>query len=155
MRRYIPILLLALAATAALAQSKKSSTTKDFGLGIILGEPTGLHGKLWLTNNTAVDFAAAWSFEHYSSLHLHADHLWHFRNQFRDHNWSVYVGIGGRLKVKETEDSRLGVRIPVGLVYEIPKSPVDVFMEVAPIMELVPATELNFNAGIGMHYYFH
>jgi hypothetical protein len=31
-----------------------------FGVGIILGEPTGLSGKYWLTEKTAVDAAVAW-----------------------------------------------------------------------------------------------
>jgi hypothetical protein len=34
----------------------------DFGLGIILGCPTGLSAKLWLSKSSAFDAATAWSF---------------------------------------------------------------------------------------------
>lgn len=33
-----------------------------FGMGIILGEPTGLSAKAWTSNDNAFDFALAWSF---------------------------------------------------------------------------------------------
>ncbi|KPK98018.1 MAG: hypothetical protein AMJ90_10080, partial [candidate division Zixibacteria bacterium SM23_73_2] len=48
-----------------------------FGLGVIVGEPTGICGKLWTSGRTAVDGAVAWSFEGESSVHLHADFLYH------------------------------------------------------------------------------
>jgi hypothetical protein len=32
--------------------------SNDFGLGIILGEPTGLSGKLWISGRSAVDAAS-------------------------------------------------------------------------------------------------
>ena len=35
----------------------------EFGLGIQLGEPTGLNGKLWTGRSNAFDFTLAWSFE--------------------------------------------------------------------------------------------
>ena|GEM_PF-4406931 len=47
------------------------------GLGIIVGEPTGVSAKLWLDGNAGVDAAAAWSVYKYTALHVHADFLWH------------------------------------------------------------------------------
>ncbi len=35
------------------------SQNRGFGLGIVLGEPTGLSAKLWTGNSNAFDFAAA------------------------------------------------------------------------------------------------
>ncbi len=43
-------------------QINLNAQQKDFGLGIILGEPTGVSGKLWTSSENAFDFAAAWSF---------------------------------------------------------------------------------------------
>ncbi len=33
-------------------------------------------------------------------------------------------------------------------------SPIDVFLEIAPIVDLAPATELSVNGGIGIRFYF-
>lgn len=44
----------------------------------------------------------------------------------------------------------MGIRIPVGVSYEFPSAPFDVFGEIAPIVDLAPETELAFNAGVGV-----
>jgi hypothetical protein len=34
---------------------------RNFGLGVIVGEPTGLSAKLWTSNTGALDFGLGWS----------------------------------------------------------------------------------------------
>jgi hypothetical protein len=36
---------------------------QDFGLGFMLGEPTGISFKKWTGSKTAIDGAVAWSFK--------------------------------------------------------------------------------------------
>jgi len=50
---------------------------QGFGLGVILGEPTGISWKAWTGSRSAIDGAVAWSFEKEAAVHLHADLLWH------------------------------------------------------------------------------
>jgi hypothetical protein len=69
--------LLAVFTMVLVPQSKAQTSNGDFGLGFILGEPTGLSGKLFLGESRALDFGAAWSFGNNSNLHLHADYLIH------------------------------------------------------------------------------
>ncbi|MDK2976370.1 MAG: hypothetical protein PWP06_845, partial [Candidatus Marinimicrobia bacterium] len=88
---------------------------EGLGLGIILGEPTGLSGKMWMGGNTAVDAAAAWSFGDNGALHLHADYLFH-KNDLMEFA-SLYYGLGA--KVKLMDDVQVGIRVPVGLVHEL------------------------------------
>ncbi len=126
----------------------------NFGLGIILGEPTGVSMKLWLTERTAIDAAAAWSFSDEAAFHLHADYLFHNFDLItvEEGRLPVHFGIGGRVKFED--DSRLGVRIPVGLTYIFDGAPIDIFFEVVPILDLVPDTEFEFNAAIGARFFF-
>jgi len=127
----------------------------DFGLGIILGEPTGVSFKQWLTDRNAIDAAAAWSFGNVSAFHAHMDYLYH--GPLGDHSLSegmlYYVGIGGRFKATEG-DSRIGVRIPLGLDYLFYDTPIDLFFEVAPILDLAPETEFRMNGSLGLRYFF-
>jgi hypothetical protein len=127
---------------------------KKFGLGIILGEPTGLIMKYWSTNTTAFDVAASWSFEGQNSFHLHADYLFHNFNLFKVEKGKlpVYYGIGARLSLQDK--TRFGIRIPIGLSYMFDKAPFDIFMEVGPVMDVVPATELHVLGFVGFRYYF-
>ena len=123
-----------------------------FGLGIILGEPTGISAKVWMTGTTAVDGAIAWSFANESALHFHAD--------FLIHNFSVfskvvplYYGIGVRIKFRE-DDTRIGIRIPVGIAYDIPSTQIDLFLEIVPLLNLNPSTSFTLNGAVGGRFYF-
>lgn len=126
-----------------------------FGAGVILGEPTGLSAKLWLSEKTAIDGGLAWSFaNNESAMHIHADFLVHSFNliQVSKGQLPLYFGIGPRIKL--ANDLMLGVRIPVGLAYHFSEAPLDVFFELVPIMDLIPETRFNFNAAIGVRYWF-
>jgi hypothetical protein len=130
--------------------------SNGFGLGIIVGQPTGISAKYWISSNNALDFGLGYSFERNSRMSLHADYLFHARNIFNtNENISLHYGPGGRLRLVETGDSRLGVRFDVGLTWVPRNSPVDVFLEIAPLLDIIPETKFSFNSGIGVRYYFH
>jgi hypothetical protein len=127
------------------------------GVGFIAGEPTGLSLKAWLTEESAVDAGFAWSFSDKTSFHIHADYLWHNYTLLpvSQGELPVYAGVGARIKFKDkNDDTRFGVRIPVGIAYHFPNVPVDIFAEVAPVLDLAPDTEFDINGGVGVRYYF-
>ncbi len=129
--------------------------SKGFGIGIILGEPTGISGKLWVSNKRAFDAGLAWSFVKEGSIHIHVDHLWHIFDVFKtEHRIPLYVGIGGRVKFASKEDARVGVRIVGGVDFLLDSAPLDIFFELAPVVDLVPATQGSLNGGIGARYFF-
>ncbi len=131
------------------------SQTKGFGLGIILGEPTGISAKYWTTSTTAFDFGLGYSFEKNSRMHLHADYLFHVNNLFQtNENIQFYYGPGARLKLVDVGDSRLGFRFDVGLVWIPRNTPIDVFLEVAPLLDIIPETDFSFNGGLGVRFFF-
>jgi hypothetical protein len=51
-------------------------------------------------------------------------------------------------------DNRLGVRFPLGLDYLFARSHMEMFFEVAPLLDLAPDTEFTVNGGFGFRYYF-
>jgi hypothetical protein len=134
------------------------SQAKGFGIGIIAGEPTGLSFKTWLNNTSAIDAGLGWSFVKEGSIHIHADYLHHFGGiDVSSGNLPFYIGVGGRIKIKNNDhndsDTRIGVRVPVGITYIPASTPIDVFLEVVPILDLAPESALEFNAAIGIRYY--
>ena len=149
MKRYL-VLCFILCSALSYAQNK------GLGVGIILGEPTGLSGKYWLSNKTAVDGGLAWSFVKGSSLHIHGDYLWHVFDALKaeDETIPLYFGIGGRIKLGDKETGRVGVRIAGGVDFMVYSVPLDIFLELAPIMDLVPATQSGLNGGIGARFFF-
>jgi len=127
---------------------------EGFGLGVILGEPTGISGKLWTGDRTAIDGAVAWSFEDKTAVHLHADFLFHKFDHIEPEKgeFSLYYGIGGRIKFED--DSKAGVRFPGGINYLFPEAPLDLFVEIVPLLDLAPSTKFRFNAALGIRYFF-
>lgn len=126
----------------------------NFGMGIIAGEPTGISMKAWTTNRTAVDAAIAWSFD--EAIHMHADYLWHFydRVEVDEGYLPLYIGIGGRAQLHDSGDDELGLRVPFGVSYLFEGAPIDLFAEVAPVMNVAPDTDLEAEGGIGIRYFF-
>lgn len=126
-----------------------------FGMGLILGEPTGLSAKLWTSGDNAFDFAAAWSFKGDGNLLLQADYVWHFFNLMPvpSGKLPLYIGIGGRVIL--ADDPRFGIRIPIGIDYLFATAPIDVFLELVPILDLSPETDFGVGGGIGIRYWFY
>jgi len=129
--------------------------SKGFGLGIIVGEPTGLSGKMWTGSINAFDFAAAWSFKGPGAMLAQADYVWHSFDLIpvTVGRLPLYYGIGGRV-IFYDDDMALGVRIPVGLNYIFAEAPIDIFLEVVPVMNLVPSTDFDVNGGLGIRFFF-
>jgi hypothetical protein len=147
-----PVVLMLLISLISL--SSVPAQDEGFGLGVILGEPTGISWKAWTGSRSAVDGAVAWSFEKEAAIHLHGDLLWHnFGPVKADRGeFNLYYGIGGRIKFED--DSKLGVRFPLGLGYLFDGAPMDFFIEIVPILDLGPKTDFSLNAAIGVRYFF-
>lgn len=128
----------------------------DVGLGIMVGEPTGVSLKIWSGSRTAVDVGAGWSLDESEWIYMHVDYLWHRYDIELDFPGALpfYFGVGARALMHEGDDSRLGVRVPLGLDYLTRDRRFDVYLEVAPIVDVVPDTELGVSGGMGARYYF-
>ncbi len=149
------ILIFAILLTG-LNSTQTFSQNHGFGIGILIGEPTGISMKGWLSSRTAIDAGLAWSFVEERSLHFHADYLWHFLHRIDNHDEiPLYYGIGGRIKIKGDQDARIGMRMVFGIGYMFEDAPFDLFLEIAPILDLLPSTKMSANAGFGARFFFH
>jgi hypothetical protein len=138
-------------------QSLADDYAGKFGLGIMLGEPTGLSAKYWLNDTLAIDGAAGWSFYEDSEFYLHSDLLVHKFDLIPVPKGKLpfYVGGGAFVRFRdEHHDNEAGVRVPVGLEYLFENAPVDIFVEFAPGIELTPTTRADFSGGIGIRFWF-
>jgi hypothetical protein len=141
---------------AAMGMARVEAAGGNFGLGIIVGEPTGISGKFFVSSTNAIQGAAAWSFSGDTDFHLQLDYLYHFESLIPVKNGKapVFAGLGGRIKFRENQDNQVGIRIPVGVAYHFATAPFDIFVELAPILELAPDTEFNMEGALGGRFYF-
>jgi len=127
---------------------------KGFGIGVMIGEPTGLSAKYWLNNINALDFGLAYSFvRKHSAVSLHADYLYHAFDVIKsNYRIPIYYGFGARLHLID-DDNSLGARGVIGVAWLSDKAPFDVFLEIAPVFNLFPSTSLNLDAALGGRFY--
>ncbi|NNN06543.1 MAG: hypothetical protein HKL90_11635 [Elusimicrobia bacterium] len=123
----------------------------DAGVGVILGNPTGATGKLWINDTQAVDVGAGLS----TSLAMYGDYLWHdwkILPQPDQGRLALYGGLGAQ--VRTLSDAELGLRAVVGASYWLPRDPVEVFVELVPVFRITPGDTVGLDGGIGVRYYF-
>lgn len=133
---------------------------EDFALGIILGDPTGLSAKMKLNESHSLDGALAYSSGRHSGIQLHGDYLWD-----RARSWAttqgplnMYYGLGGRLiSYKDSKDKSqisVGPRGSLGLNFDFFNPNIEVFGELAAILEIAPSIEADLDLGIGARIRF-
>ena len=66
----------------------------------------------------------------------------------------LYFGGGVRIIDREEKDNKFGIRIPAGIECWLQNESFRIFAEIVPILELAPDTELNFEFGVGIRYFF-
>ncbi|MGM0569025.1 MAG: hypothetical protein ACQESB_07420, partial [Elusimicrobiota bacterium] len=127
---------------------------RNFGLGVIVGDPTGVSAKLWTGQKTAFDAAAEWSADENGISYLHANYLIHSFNLLKVKRGSLpfYYGVGGTVRLVNSEKS--GVRIPLGLAYIFEGGGVDFFVELVPLVILSPDNDFSINSALGLRYFF-
>lgn len=134
-------------------QNLPAQQTK-FGIGIILGEPTGITSKYWINSNSAFVGGLSWSFKDNDALYMHLDYVNHDYTLIGVNRGklAVYYGIGGKILL--AKETNIGVRVPVGLNYIFQGSPIDLFLELVPSLNLIPSTTFDIGGGVGVRYYF-
>lgn len=165
MKKIISVFMLAAScglyvrADDAMTSTKNSSPGDDrkLGAGAIVGEPTGASLKYWFDETVAIDGAIGWSSHDNTDLYVHSDILWHDFDLIpvSKGRLPVYFGAGGLVRFRDNNrDNQAGVRVPVGLSYMFENTPVDIFAEIGPAIDVTPHTRGEITGGIGIRYWF-
>jgi hypothetical protein len=125
----------------------------NFGLGVIVGEPTGLAAAWKISpNHTHIAMALAYNFGDSGYLRAHADYVRYVHGLIPVNKGKLPFHFGLGALVGIGNDLYIGGRIPLGLTWQI--DPLDVFIEVVPTVSLLPGTGFGVGAGLGARYYF-
>lgn len=127
----------------------------EFSLGIGAISPNGITAKYWTTDRVAIDIFGEWSINA-KEYHAHTDILVHDfdKIQWEDSLIAVYYGVGAMAKFREDKDTRVSVRVPIGVAYYLSEVPVELFGETAPRISVFPSTNFGLDVMIGARYRF-
>lgn len=149
---------LALAALLVLAIlcGRPRDARADFGIGLFLGEPTGLDLKIGLSRKTALDIVlGATSFRDGAASYGHVTYL---ITVVAARGSSVIVplrlGIGAAVYGVVEDNTGLAVRVPFELGFRFRRTPVEIYLEITPKVELIDDPDFNLDGGIGIRFYF-
>ena len=175
MKRWFPLLG---AGAFVLAQATPASATevgrgRNFGIGAAFGNPTSLVAKYFVGGGNALDFGLGfWSYgwgctrrgdgprvcdgyDAFDLLTLNVDYLWQdgiVGGSSATLDW--HIGAGGRVWVGDGTFAA-AARMPVGLDLTFRKpSFLEVFLELAPALYIVPGIDLELEAALGVRFYF-
>ena len=160
-------------AMAHAARATEVGYSRKIGLGVALGDPTGIVGKVWVSQTNAVDFGLG--FQHYGwrrcdtnglrcdyayrEFSMNVDYLWQSNLVKGPLQLDWHIGVGGRLYSfggdnRYEHDFDLGVRMPVGLdfMFHNPNF-LEVFVEIAPALLILPLY-VDLEGALGVRLYF-
>ena len=137
------------------------------GLGVTIGEPTGINAKLWTSTYAAFDFGLGLSiggdridkyngfYNGGSRFHFLLDYLWHsFEMIHPTGRFPLYYGIGGHINTGAGYNSSLAMRCVIGVAWLLREVPIDLFLEFVPSFQLISSSGIGIDAGIGARYFF-
>lgn len=154
---------------------KQFEANKTFGLGLELGEPSGLNGKYFLNGSNAIDFGVGYIYRHYyagDGLNLYADYLWHplVLTSASAFELPFYIGVGGRFFNFDYGCDRngrnciyggsaFGVRVPLGISFDFNNAPLDIFVQLTPTLDFYRDyrdhnVALGIDFSIGIRFWF-
>ena len=162
--------VLLLATPSEARANREYRTSKGFGLGIMLGAPTGLSGKYnFDRSNVALDFGIGSSdhlHHHDHGLEIHADILWHPVALTRNRTFAMplYLGVGVGYYDHDHDhdhdhmtDGSVAARIPFGLALDFRRAPLDIFFELVPVVGVYRHHDhrgVDLTGAAGIRYYF-
>jgi hypothetical protein len=165
---------------SGVARATEVGYSRKYGLGAVVGDPTGLSGKVWVGQTNAIDLGLGfYGYGAYrggcfrdrdgrtvcdrrygNSTSVHVDYLWESKLATPGKvqlDW--HIGAGGRAFFLGDPCAfdcwDLGVRAPLGLdlTFNSP-SFLEVFVEIAPVFYVAPAMFLALEGGLGVRGYF-
>ena len=150
MRKALIIGLLALAAP--------STARADVGIGLFLGDPSGLDLKIDLSGRSALDVVLGWhTFREGRSGYGHVTYLF---TLFAGHGRSIVVpfrlGIGGAL-YGNSDHVNAGVRAPLEVGLRFRRTPIEVYGEIAALVTFIDdnwGDRFDIQGGVGIRFYF-
>ena len=181
MKRFAALTLATVAIMSTHATSSQATevgTSRTFGLGFQIGDPTAVTAKLFVGGAHAFDFGLGFGGWGYGwcrnangdtyrcgdlnhNFSVHVDYLYEENIVNRRARLDWYVGAGGRLITSAYGSNQLGhdvvllARVPVGLALTFQRpSFLEVYLELAPALVVVPPLDFTIDVGLGVRAYF-
>lgn len=136
--------------TSSLAQNN------NWGIGIQLGQPSGLSLKKYNSSGMSPDILLAWDLNDFFFINLHGTWEKHFsgtRGLHFVYGPGVFAGFRERRLITEGDDDLfLGISGTFGLAYNIDQF--EIYIRATPRLAVLESTGGDVGGGLGFRFYF-
>ena len=180
MKRLALFILAVAAASSSYAsrvQATEVGTSRNFGVGFQIGEPTAITAKAFVGGAHAFDFGlgfGGWGYDWcrdangYSyrcgdvnhNFSVHMDYLYEENIVNRTNRLDWYAGFGGRVITSAYGNDNLGhdvvvlARVPIGIAATFRRPDfLEAYFEIAPAIVVVPPLDFTIDIGLGVRAY--
>jgi hypothetical protein len=150
MRKLLPATLV----LGIIALARPTPARADFGIGLFLGEPTGLDMKVGLSGRSGLDIVLGFTSFRGRTGYGHVTYL---VTPLVGHGTSVLVplrlGIGAAL-YGPGDDINVAIRAPFEVGLRLRRTPLEFYGEIALLITLVDPVFADVQAGLGFRVFF-
>jgi hypothetical protein len=130
-----------------------------FGIGLVLGRPTGVSAAYEMSDNTALAFGVGLNLFDGRHGYLQGDFLFYLPDLVSGGSITLYPYVGPGIFISDvggrgSDRFGLGARVPFGLALDFAKAPIQLFLEVSANLLLVPDVNGDIAGAFGFRYYF-
>lgn len=164
---FLAVALCALVVISFSQASAQGPRGKEFGFGLVLGEPTGLTIKYWLNKENAL--TASLGASYFGAPRIGVDYLWHF-DVFKSNIVKMYAGPGlvlgigegrgfwykekhGKFYFRSDGETGIAFRGVFGLNIVPRNTPLEIFLELGPLVGISPTSGSAIDAALGIRFY--
>ncbi len=120
------------------------------GLGLQIGEPTGVSVKGWLSHKGAFQLGIGWpTMSQTSGMAVSAEYLWHSYALSSREWFPLSYGLGGIFG-----NNLIAARGIFGLAWWPHRSSIDIYLQIAPALYFKPSSTFELDFGLGIRYFF-
>lgn len=134
----------------------------DLGLGVMVGDATSVTGKYWMSERAAITASTGGRYS--QEGWLQADMVRHFQGSLGSSTRFISemapyagfgLGVGFNRTISDTKyQTDYFARVPIGLTWLPNRTPVDLFIEIAPTWDFAPTSVAYLSGNLGARYYF-
>jgi len=137
---------------------KNASAYSNTGVGLMLGVPSGVTGRSWVSDENSIDYGAGWSIVDGNRFQVHADYLWARPHTFElnEEKFDLFFGGGVGVRTKSGSNDNevvFGPRLPVGISYLFKNPDLELFALTALNLGLLPSFDVYFDLHVGARFY--
>ncbi|XWN35863.1 MAG: DUF3996 domain-containing protein [Balneola sp.] len=144
--------------TLLISTSSLSAQNEGFAVGAQMFSPTGITAKATISETAAITGVVGFNFNEFNNfILLQTNLILNGNSDAFDIESGIlrpYYGVGVNFTFSENSDTDIGFRIPLGMEYSFQDQPFEMYMDIAPTVNVERSSAFFLSSSMGFRYFF-